>query len=322
MNRVRIGVLVIGVLILAVLPLALGEHFFIHLMTNFFIFALLTMGLQLLIGVSGILSLGHAAFFGIGAYTSALLSLRYNAPFALALIGGALIAGVFGLLMSAIIRLRELYFAIASFAFGIMVSELFAQWKPVTGGHDGLIMIPLATLPGLTFDLPSKFYYLALAFVVVQYLLFSWLIGGTFGRALEAMRQNEQAAISVGLNLTLLKIVVIIVAAVSAGLAGGLYAHFYGSISPHTFGWHQSINLLTMVVIGGGAGFLGVFVATFFLLFLPEQFRGAAEYSTLINGIILVLFMLALPTGISGLGSLVRSAVGTRGLSSVRLARR
>jgi ABC-type branched-subunit amino acid transport system permease subunit len=291
----------VAVGLLALLPAAIGEHYFVHLMANFFIFAILTMSLQLLIGFSGILSLGHAAFFGVGAYTAAVLSTRFGAPFPLALLGGCIIAGLLGLVMSPIIRLREVYFAIASFAFGIVVSELFVQWKSVTGGHDGLIMIPVATIGPLSLDTPSKFYYLALGFVALEYLLLSGLMGSVFGRALGAMRQNEQAARGVGLDLTSLKVVTIVVAAVSTGLAGGLYAHLYGSISPQTFDWSQSINLLTMVVIGGGAGLGGVLAATFLLLLLPEYFRAAAEYSTLINGAVLTLSLVVFPRGLGGI---------------------
>lgn len=301
MNWRDIVLLACGLAVLIPLPLFLEEHFFVHLMTNFFIFAILSMSLQLLIGVSGILSLGHAAFFGIGAYTSGILSLKFQLSFPLALLSGTVVAASFGLLMSPIVRLKEVYFAIASFAFGIVIAEVFSQWKSVTGGHDGLIMIPFAAIGSYIFDVPSKFYFLALTFLIIQYILFTILIRGPFGRALTAMRQNEQAALSVGLNLTALKVMVIVIAAASAGLAGGLYAHMYGSISPHAFGWQQSINLLTMVVVGGGSGLIGVFVATFLLLFLPEMFRAAAEYSVLINGIILVLFMVLMPFGISGL---------------------
>jgi branched-chain amino acid transport system permease protein len=294
--------------LLALLPVALGQHYFVHLMANFFIFAMLTMSLQLLVGFSGILSLGHAAFFGIGAYTAAVLSIRFGAPFPLALVGGCIIAGLLGLVMSPIIRLREVYFAIAS--FGIVVSELFVQWKSLTGGHDGLIMIPVASIGPLTFDTPSKFYYLALGFVVLEYLLLSGLMGSVFGRALGAMRQNEQAARGVGLDLTSLKVVTIVIAAISAGLAGGLYAHLYGSISPQTFDWSQSINLWTRVVIGGGAGLGGVLGATFLLLLLPEYFRAAAEYSTLINGVILTLSLVVFPHGLGGIFDALSAVFG------------
>lgn len=300
--RARNAVLLAPILIVLLgLPLAAGEHFFIQLMTNFFIFSILSMSLQLLIGTSGILSLGHAAFFGIGAYGSGILSVRYGVSFPLALLFGTLLAAFAGLLMSPIIRLREVYFAIGSFAFGIIVAELFSQWKTLTGGHDGLIMIPFASIGSFTFDQPSKFYYLAGGFALAHFLLFTWLARSPLGRALSAMRQNEQAAISIGLNLTALKAITIVMAAASAGLAGGLFAHLLGSITPHTFGWQQSINLLTMVVIGGGAAFGSVVLATFILLFIPELFRSAAEYSTLINGIVLVLFMVLLPNGLSGI---------------------
>jgi branched-chain amino acid transport system permease protein len=270
-------------------------------MANFFIFAMLSTSLQLLVGVSGILSLGHAAFFGIGAYAAGLLTQSVHLPFLIALLGGGILGGLAALLMSPIIRLKEAYFAIASFAFGILVAEFFAQAKPLTGGHDGLIMIPVASIGGLNFDTPGRLYFLTLVPLVLQISFFKVLLAGPVGKALSCMRQNEHAAKSVGLDLTTLKVLVIVIGGITAAIAGGLYAHLYGSISPHTFGWQQSVSLLTMVVVGGGAGLFWVVVATFILLFLPEQFRAAAEYSSLINGVILTLFMMLLPRGLSSL---------------------
>lgn len=287
--------------VLAWLPLQLGEHFIVLLLANIFIASMLTLGLQLLIGVSGILSLGHAAFFGIGAYGSAILTAKYGFSFLPAVLVGGLLAGLAGIVMSPIIRLREVYFAMASFAFGIVVYQILSQWKSMTGGHDGLIMIPVPEIAGYSFDLPSKFYYLALVAVAVQYWLFRRLARSEFGAALAAMRQSEAGAASIGLDVTAMKIIVIVIAAVTAGVAGALYAHLYGSLSPHSFDWQKSIALLTMVVVGGSTGYLGVILATAILMYLPEQLRGFSEYSLLINGVILTAVTVLLPNGISGL---------------------
>jgi branched-chain amino acid transport system permease protein len=296
----RYAFLILIALLLA-LPVVVKQQFIIHLLCNFFIFAILTTGLQLLIGCSGILSLGHAAFFGIGAYTAAILSTRLDAPFLLALLAGCGAAAVCAAIVSPILRLRDVYFAIASFAVGIIAVQVFVDWKSLTGGHDGLIMIPYATAIGITFDTPGKFYYLSLVFLIAQCGLFVAIVRGPLGRALSAMRQNENGALSVGLNLAALKTTVLIISATSAGLAGGLFAHFYGSITPQTFGWQQSITLLTMVVVGGGTNIFGVVIATFLLLILPEYFRAMAEYSVLLNGVVLVVILLALPNGMTGL---------------------
>jgi branched-chain amino acid transport system permease protein len=293
-------VLSILVVALAVLPLVVKQQFIVHLLCNFFIFAILATGLQLLVGCSGILSLGHAAFFGIGAYTAAILSIKLEAPFLVALLAGCAAAAACAVVVSPILRLRDVYFAIASFAVGIIVVQVFADWKSMTGGHDGLIMIPYATALGITFDTPAKFYYLSLVILVAQCWLFMAMVRGPLGRALSAMRQNENGALSVGLDLAALRTIVLIISATSAGLAGGLFAHFYGSITPQTFGWQQSITLLTMVVVGGGTNIFGVVVATFLLLILPEYFRAMAEYSALLNGVVLTVMLLALPNGITG----------------------
>lgn len=292
------GLLFIG---LALVPVALGDHFFVFFLTSYLIFAMLTLGLQLLVGYAGILSLGHAAFFGVGAYCSGVLTGRYDVPFLLALPISGLAAALVGLLMSPIIRLREVYFAMASFAFGIMATEVFAHWKSVTGGHDGLSMIPFAEIGPYALDTPSKFYYLVLLLLLAQFILFRRLLGSPFGRALDAMRQSEPGARSAGLNLTALKIWAILLGAASAGIAGCLYAHLNGSVSPQMFHWSQSVALLTMVVVGGVSSVPGVLAGTFLLLFLTQYVRGFSEYTTLVDGLVLTLFVIFLPDGLGGI---------------------
>jgi branched-chain amino acid transport system permease protein len=296
--RWRAGLLILA---LAMIPIVLGaDDFFVFFLASYLIFGMLVLGLQLLVGSAGILCLGHAAFFGIGAYCSAILTGRYGVPFIVALPVAGLVAGIGGLLMSPIIRLREVYFAMASFAFGIVITEVFAQWKPVTGGHDGFSSIPFAQIGPLVFDNSAKSYYLALLLLCIQYVLYKKVLRSPFGRALHAMRESEAGAKSAGLNLTALKIWAILIAAVSAGIAGSLYAHLNGSVSPPMFHWSRSITLLTMLVIGGVSSTPGVFAGAFVLMFLTQYLRGFSEYSALINGAILSFFVIFLPSGIGG----------------------
>jgi branched-chain amino acid transport system permease protein len=304
----------LGLLLLvaaALIPVVLGEHFLVFFLTTFFIAVMLTLGLQLIIGYAGVTSLGHAAFYGIGAYTSAILSTRFGVPFLISLPMGGLLAMLGGLVMSPIIRLREIYFAMASLAFGIVVSEVFTQWKPVTGGHDGLSLIPSAQIGPVVFDTPSRFYYLALGLAATQYLFFRRLLDSPFGEALNAMRQNEAGARAAGLPLARLKVWAILLGAVTAGLAGSLHASFNGSVSPQNFLWTQSIALLTMVVVGGIQSLPGVVASTFLLLFLSEYLRSLVEYKVLINGVILALFMIFLPRGLSGIAGALHRRQGS-----------
>lgn len=282
------------------LPWVIEGHFFIFFLVNVFIFAMLSLGLQLLVGSAGILSLGHAGFFGIGAYASAILTSKYGVPFAVALPVSGLLAGIGGLIMAPIIRLHGVYFAMASFAFGIVICEVFANWKGLTGGHDGLSMIPSATIGPVVFDSPERFYYLALSMLVMQYAGLRYLLDSPFGRALNAMRQNENAVKSVGINPTSLKLWVIVLGAITAGIAGSLYAHFNGSVSPQMFRWSQSVTLLTIVVVGGMQSMRGVLVGTFALMFISEYARVFSQYSALFNGLLLVFFMVFLPRGLAG----------------------
>lgn len=296
----KLGVTLFFVM-LGFVPIVLGDDFFVLFLTSFVIFLMLTNSLQFLMGFAGILSLGHAAFFGIGAYCSALLTGRFGVPFLVALPAAGLLAGAGGLLMSPIIRLRGVYFAMASFAFGIVISEIFIQWKSVTGGHDGYPMIPFATIGSFALDTPSKYYYFVLLLSFGNYLLLQWILASTFGRALNAMRQNEAGAKSAGLNIVALKILAIVIATISAGLAGSLYAHLNGSVSPQMFHWSQSITLVTMVVVGGVNSIVGVFGSTFLLMYMTQYLRWLSEYTTLVNGAVLTLFVVFLPDGLGGL---------------------
>lgn len=300
-GRVRLLFVLGLVSAFAALPVALGDHFFLFVLAGCFIFAMLSLGLQFVVGFSGILSLGHAAFFGIGAYTSAVLTSHAGLPFLLAMVLSGIMAGVGGLLMSPIIRLREVYFAMASFAFGIIMTELFVHWKSVTGGHDGLSTVPFASIGPLVFDSPTKLYYLTLVVAIAQYAFTFAVIRSPIGRALDAMKQNANGAQSAGLNIVALKIYAILLGAVTAGIAGSLYAHITGSVSPQMFRWAQSINLLTMVIVGGSTSIIGVTIATFVIQLMPEYLRGLSAYTSLINGLILALFMMFLPRGIGGL---------------------
>lgn len=302
----------VALVVAALLPVPLAENYFLFFLVDVLIYSILALSLQLMLGYGGIVSLGHASFFGIGAYTSAYLMKAVGMPFPIAFLGAIAIALLGGLLMSPIIRLRDVYFAMASFAFGIIVSVLFTQWSTITGGHDGLPGIPPARIGPLDLEDTVPFYYLALVVLTVQVFLYRRYLASPYGQALDAIRQNETAARASGIGLTAMKAQVILLGVGSAGAAGSLFAHFHGSVAPSSFGWLQSVMLLAMLVVGGVRSFSGAILGTLVLLFLASYLRELREYQALVNGLILALFMIFLPRGLVGLVRSLFERVVTR----------
>lgn len=301
---------IITMLAALLLPLLLDPFgFFILFLDNILVFVLLTLGLQLILGYAGILNLGHAAFFGLGAYTSAILTKTLGVPFPLAFLASTLMGLLGGLLMCPIIRLRDVYFAMASFAFGIVAYVVFSEWREITNGHIGIRAIPPARIAGIDFADSLNFYYLVLPCVIVLYIVFRLLLISPFGTSLNAIRQSELAARSVGMHLAAIKVKTILIGAAAAGAGGSLITHLQGFVSPELFNWPQSVTLVTMMVIGGIGSFPGAIIGTFAIQFMSEYLRFLVEYKMLIYGGILVFFMIFLPKGIAGVARALLVAV-------------
>jgi branched-chain amino acid transport system permease protein len=267
-------------------------------------------GINALLGLSlnvtlaaGMLSMGNAAFAGLGGYTAGILSLHYKLPFAVSLAGGACAAGIVALIIGLpVLRLRGVFLAMATLAFGEVV-RLAAVNLNITGGAEGLTGIPQATT---TWTI-----YLALAgaayFIAV-------LRRSRLGWGLMSMREDETAAGSLGIHITYYKVVAFVVGAMLAGLAGGLYAHLNYLITPRDFGFFIAVDLLTYNIVGGIGVWYGPLLGAATLTALPEVLRGvgvtAGPIRLGINGLILLLVILFLPNGLSSLFSRKRPAAG------------
>lgn len=280
------------------------SDYLLHLAILIGLYTILAVSLNLIIGYCGQVSLGHAAFYGLGAYTSALLSLHWHLPFPLALAAALLVAGLFGLgLGIPTLRLRDDYLAIVTLGFGVIM-ELIMLNLEFTGGPDGLTRIPVPQIFG--FSLKPKLAYLLLvaAAVSLVLLLLRQLVNSRHGRALRAIRDHELTAQVMGINTAAYKIVIFTLAAALAGLAGALYAHYITFINPESFGLHTSIQVLTMVVLGGMGSIGGSVVGAAVLTVLPELLRGIADYQDLVYGALLVVMLLWRPQGLFGTGKL------------------
>ena len=294
-----VTLLVVAALI--VLPWVEPDKFALHILSLIAIASIAAMGLQVLLGYSGQLSIGQAAFYGIGAYTSALLTARLGVPFPLALIGAGAAAAIASLLMVPITRLTGAYLAVATLGFSIIVFLFIQNEEWLTGGSYGFIGIPRAELFGYALRDPMSSYYLNVGVAALVYFTFDRIEGSRFGRAINAIRQDADAARASGIRVTLLKSECFVIAAFVAGLAGSLYAHEVRYLAPNDFTFWKSIEILIMVVIGGVGSLAGAILGAAVVVGLPEYLRAIGDYRMLVFGAILIATMLFGEGGLAAL---------------------
>ncbi|CAI8926070.1 branched-chain amino acid transport system permease protein [Brevibacillus sp. IT-7CA2] len=266
--------------------------------------AIVTIGLCLVMGLAGQISLGQAAFWGIGAYTSAVLTTKYGLPPFIGLIAAAIVPGLFAFILGrAIAGLQGYYLAMATLAFGYIVQIGITEWESVTGGANGMISIPQMTFFGGS---ELSMYFLIWG-VVTCVLLFSLnLLNSRVGRAFRAIHKSEIAATSMGIDVRKFKLNAFVVSGMFAGISGGLYAHYMGILDPQPFGLHESIKFLTMVVIGGMTSIWGALIGTILIGFISEGLVLLSEVvpglqgdvDTIVFGAILVLIVMFMPEGL------------------------
>ena len=286
---------------LVLVPWIEADKFVLHVLSLIAIASIVAMGLQLLLGGSGQLSIGQAAFYGIGAYTSALLTTKLGLAFPFALIGAGAAAAVASLLMVPITRLTGPYLAVATLGFSILVSLVIQNEEWLTGGSYGFIGIPRAALFGFVLRDPMYSYYLCVGVAALVYLVFARIEGTRFGRAINAVRQDAEAAAASGLGVTALKSQCFVIAAFVAGLAGSLYAHEVRYLAPNDFTFWKSIEILIMVVIGGVGSLPGAILGAAVVVGLPEILREIGDYRMLVFGAVLIATMLFGEGGLAAL---------------------
>jgi branched-chain amino acid transport system permease protein len=277
--------------ILALLPIAYGQTYFIHILSLALIAAISALGMQLLIGYSGQLSMGQAAFFGLGAYTSGILTKSYGATFVLAFVAAGLVAGVSSLILVPITRLRGIYLAVATLGFTIIVHLVLLNEEWLSGGSFGLLGIPWPSFGPFILNSEIALYYLALVVLTVVYAGCYRLVNSRFGRGLQAIMLDEDAARASGINVTLYKSKCFIVSAVITGIAGCLFAHHSRYLNPNDFTFWRSIDILIMTVVGGIGSLAGAVIGAFIVVLLPEYLRAFDQWRLVIYGALLIVFM-------------------------------
>jgi branched-chain amino acid transport system permease protein len=282
-------------------PLLIANQYHLQVLIFIGIYIILTLSLNLLNGYVGLLSIGHAAFYGIGAYASAKLMIDANWPFVAAMPGAALIAGLFGYLIAKpTLRLSGIYMTLATLGFNIIFFLVLQNWMSFTNGPLGIMDIPEPKIFGWQVDSRVDYYYLILALVLITLASMQRLISCRFGRALKSIREDELAAEATGVHTTRYKVQAFVLAAFFAGLAGSYYAHFIKFISPDSFYIYESFTLLAMLAFGGQGNLVGPVVGAAVLILIPEIFRFLQEYRMFIYGGVLVVMMLVRRQGLFG----------------------
>ena len=284
-------------LALALLPLALPNAYAYDIAINAAFNATVCVGLDLLIGYAGQISLGHAAFFGLGAYASGILTSRYGWPPLGALLAGAAGVGVLAwLLARPVLRLKGNFLAMATLGIGIIVSIVLNTESWLTGGSDGL-MLGDFTLLGHALSGDRAWYGLAAGLLLLTVWGARNLIGSPVGRALRALHGSEIGAEVAGVDTARFKIMIFVLSAVLAAVVGSLFAHYAGMITPAKAGFMRSIELVTMVVFGGMASSYGALTGAVILTVLPQLLTAFEDYETMIFGAIMVGTMIFMPRG-------------------------
>jgi len=291
----------LGALALLTLPFWLANPYHQHVVIMAGIFTILALSLNLLLGYTGQLSLGHAGFFGIGAYTAALLALSWQWPFWLTLPSAALTAGLAGLGIGRLaLKVRGAYFVLVTISFAGVISLVSINWMELTNGPLGLPGVPPAELPWLSFRTKRAYYYLVLLAGALTYLVCHRVVRSRLGRAFLALRENEALAESVGVDPTRTLVAAAVLSAAMAGVAGGLYAHYTRFVSPEVFLFSYTVTMVIMVVAGGKGTLAGPVVGAVLFTALPEALREAMawQWQMLAYGVLLVLLVFFLPRGI------------------------
>ena len=315
MSRVA---LLLGLVVAVTAPAWVWNPYHLHTLIMAGIFAVLALSLNLLLGYTGQLSLGHAAFFGIGAYATGLLTVKLEWSAWIGLLAAIVLPAVAGYVIGRLaLKLRGAYFVLLTISFAGCVSLVSVNWMDLTNGPLGLPGVPpleiaLPGLPALSLRTKSAFYYVVLAAVALSYLVCLALIRSRVGRALVALRENETLAASVGIDGTHYLVLAAVVSAAMAGFGGGLYAHYTRFVSPEVFLFTYTVTMVIMVVAGGKGTLAGPIVGAVLFTVLPEALRAATswQWQMLLYGVLLVGVLFFMPEGIvpalRGLGPAAR----------------
>lgn len=277
------------------------------------LYAILAMSLNLIAGVAGQISLGHIAFYGIGAYTSALLCVNFGISVWLGILAAFVVTMLFGLFIAIpTLKLSGGYLAILTMSFAEIIRLILLNWTDVTRGPMGILNIPKPSIFGFEIDSSVSFLYLVLVVALIVYIALHNIIRSKFGRNLKALRDDEISSESMGIDVYRHKVIAFVISSGIAGIAGALYASYMEFIDPTSFVSDESTVILSMVVLGGMGNMNGSIIAAVLLTVLPEALRSFSDYRMLVYGVVLVVMMLLKITDWSSIKRALKTALTFR----------
>lgn len=287
--------------VMAAIPLAYSNNYYMKMLIVLGINTIIVIGLNLLMGYAGQVSIGHAAFYGIGAYASAIMTTKYGMSAWLGIVAAVLVGGLIAYLIAIpSLRLKGHYLAMATLGFAEIVHILFLELREFTGGTDGLYGVPAPAIAGFAFDTPQRLYIMVWVILVASLVMALNLANSRVGRALRAVHGSEIAAASMGVDTAKYKIQVFVLSGILACIGGSLYASMAGYVSSESFTIGVSITLVTMTVFGGMGNVWGAVVGASTLTVMQEYLKSYDDYNLVIFGLILVFAMVFMPQGLYG----------------------
>jgi branched-chain amino acid transport system permease protein len=311
--------MVVAAIILLIIPRIIPNSYIMQLVINVLIYVILTMGLNLLTGFTGILSLGHAAFFGVGAYTAAILNVRYGVSFYITLPAAIIITVICSLLLSIpALKVKGSYLVLMTIGFGEVVRLLLVNWIPLTNGPNGIVGISYPELGFFKITSIYQCYYLIILFVVLLAIYQKVLMRSRVGRAMLSIRDDDNAAELCGIDIAQYKIKAFAISAAYCAIAGSLYAHTIRYVSPDSFRSEESQLILCCVIIGGIGTFKGPVIGAVLLTLIPEVLRGLDDLRMVFYGIVLVIVIIFFPGGIAKYWDLIILKIKSKVISKVK----
>ncbi|WP_418792119.1 branched-chain amino acid ABC transporter permease [Phosphitispora sp. TUW77] len=309
-KRLRHALIFLFTMIIFAIPFLVTNNYYLSVLVIIGIHTIVVVGLCLLMGYAGQISLGHAAFYGLGAYTSGILTATYNISPWLAMLAGIIVTGITAYLIGIpIFRLKEHYLALATLGFGLIIHVILMEEVALTGGPSGLSKsIPYLSMGSLVFNNDFKFYFLVWILVLLALILANNVVHSRIGRALKSIHGSEFAARSLGVDTSKYKLQVFTLSAIYASVAGSLYAHYITFISPSPFGLMTSVQFMVMAVVGGLASIWGPIFGVSVITIMAESLKefmpvlipqAGGEYEIVVYGIILVVIMIFMPDGLT-----------------------
>jgi branched-chain amino acid transport system permease protein len=295
---------------LVVFPLLIKNEYILNVGVLAGIYVILTMGLNITNGWTGLMSFGYAAFYGIGAYTAAILATRYGMPFWATFVCGGIVAGLFGVAIALpTLRLKGIFLALVTIGFQEIVFLVTLNWTGLTRGPMGIPGIPPPSIGGYDFNSNRDYFYLILALNVAMVFVVSRIMNSRVGRTFIAIREDEVAAQSVGIPVFPAKVLSFVISTVMAGVVGAFFAHHARFVSADSFRLDETFVILTMLIVGGMGTVVGPIIGAVFLVILPEAARFLAHFREIVYGAILILVILFRPEGIAGIPGIIHSPI-------------